>query len=251
MPKLTARTLRASAASVASSVSAAVDISPDTTLDLTAAVSAIAGTLTVTVETSRDNVTWTTLTPTTEEDVEDDLEDGPFAAFSAVSSQFRVFPDCQRYVRVRWVHSGGGTATFSVLGESVRVYARVSDMPDLGIRSPWLEGVSAKKQDRAIRKLTDITDSAVGMYNAVPLTTWGDDIRGGVCACSVVELFATVGSRPDEQDEKLVIDRCAAYDKWLALVAKGDRKPAGTIDATPSTDDGGEAYFVTDARRGW
>lgn len=244
MPKLTARTLVVAGVQNASGQGAAVDIGPDTTLDLLLTVTAIdAGqTLSVFVETGPDGTLWSEVIPKA-----DDGNAAKFAAVSAPGSQLVVFPECDRFVRVRWTLSGG-SATFGVTGNSVRVYAKPSDMHRLGLHESYLPRISSRKFDAAIREQTDITDSAVGMHYVVPLTTWGDDIRGGVVACAAASFLAIDGNRPG-QDE-LVAARCKEYDDWLDLVAQGKRKPAGAVDQTPTVDEGG-GYAVSDGRRGW
>lgn len=242
MPKLTDRTLRAEAAASASGQGSAVDIGVDTTLDLDLAVTAISGVLNVFVDTSRDGaIGWTEVVPRGE-------DEGPvrFAQVTAVGAQFLVFPDCERYVRVRWTLTG--TATFRLTGKSVRVYAKTTDVPGLAV------GCNCKKRsseriDRAIREQTDTTDSALGMQGPVPLETWGQDVRGGCATCAGVAIIIEDGMKLRQEDEHL-IEKCKAYDAWLDLVASGKRKPANAVDTTPTVEDGG-AYAVTDQKRGW
>lgn len=244
MPKLTARTLLVGGVQSASGQGSAVEIGPDTTLDLILTVTALTAgqTLSVFVETGPDGTLWTEVVPKT-----DDGNPAKFAVVSATGSQFVVFPECDRFVRVRWVLSGG-SATFGVSGSSVRVYAKPSDLHRIGLEPSYLPRVGSRKLDAAIREQTDITDSAVGMHYTVPLTTWGDDIRGGVVACAAASFLASEGIRAG-QDE-LVAARCKEYDDWLDLVAQGKRRPAGAVDLTPTVDESG-GYAVSDARRGW
>lgn len=254
MPKRTARSLAALEARTASGVGDAVEIGPDTTLDLVLAITAIFGTLTVTIETSRDLLNWSTLFAQTGDDT--DEQDGGFpAALAAVASTFRVFPSTKTYVRGRWVLTGiGASATFSVTGYSFRVYATPEDMPALGIRSAWLESLNARKIDAAIREKTDdVTDafaSAPGnpFGSQLPFAVWGDNIRGGVCACAAVALMGIEGTRPDAEDEKMLIDRCKRFDAWLALVAAGKRGGAELDDDGDEDDviEGGATVIVTD-----
>ncbi|NUP08448.1 MAG: hypothetical protein HOW73_20555 [Polyangiaceae bacterium] len=244
MPKLTARSLLASAEQTAGGTGAAVELHPDTTIDLRLDASAISGgTLAVIVETSADGTNgWAEVIPKG-----DDGNPAKFLSVTTPGSQLVVFPNCNKFVRVRWTLSGG-TATFSVLGDSVRVYAKANEWHMLGLHLAFMAKCSDRKFDAAIREKTDITDSAVGMQMPTPLDVWGWDIRGGVLACAAAALMSVDGRRQG-QDE-LVVARCAAYDEWLDKVAESKRKPAGAVDPTPEVDDGG-AYAVSDARRGW
>jgi len=247
MPTRTARTLASLEARVASGVGLSVNIAPDATLDLVLAVTAIVGTLTVTIETSPDELNWTTMSPALGDDA--DEQDGPFSPVATIGSVKRVYPDADTYVRASWAMSVGGSATFSVSGYSVRVYASPADMPELGIRSAWLSALNARKIDAALRaKTDDVTDafaSAPGSPYATPLAAWGDNIRAGVCACAAVDLMATEGTRPDAEDEKMLIDRCARFDAWLALVAAGKRGGAAfDVGAGGVLEAGGGATVI-------
>jgi len=249
MPKKTARSLVPLGAVVASGVGESVDIAPDATLDLELAVTAITGTLAVTIETSRDGLNWTPLAPVAGDDT--DETDADFPLVSAVGTTLRVFPDARRYVRARWTLSPGGSATFAVTGWSVRVYASPEDMPEFGIRAAWLESLNSRKIDAALRaKTDDVTDAFASGWPSmpVPLTEWGDNIRRGVAACAAVDLMATEGTRPDEDDDRMLIDRCAAFDAWLALVAAGKRGGASTETDEETAAGGATVILVHDCR---
>lgn len=243
MPLLTARTLLASAAQVASGSGAAIDLGSDTTIDLDLNISAISGTLTVEVQTSKVSTGgWQPVVMTTG----DDASPISFAAASSVGIHSVTFAGLSRYVRVVWTLTG--TATFGVTGNSVRVYAKPEDLFALGIHPKQVASLSTKRIDWAIREQTDRADSALGVQMAVPLTTWGSDIRGGVAACSACAVMAINGLRPGQDD--LIAKRCKMFDDWLDMVATGKRRPAGAVDLTPDVEDGG-AYMVTETKRGW
>lgn len=248
MAKRTPRSLVPLAARAAGGVGDAIEVAPDTTVDLILAITAIAGSLTVTIETSPDLLGWTTIGPDTGDDA--DEQDGAFLPATTAGSTIRVFPDAMRYVRARWTLTG--TATFGVSGHSVRVYASPADMPALGIRSAWLESINARKIDAAIRAKTDLTTDAFAsapgnpFAGMLPFTSWGDNIREGCCACAAVSLMATEGTRPDEEDEKMLIARCKAYDDWLALVAAGKRG-GGQLDEDGDGElEAGATVILTD-----
>lgn len=250
MPKRTPRSLAPLEARAASGVGDAVEVGPDTTLDLILAVTAISGALTVAVETSPDLLNWAPIAPQIGDDA--DEQDGPFPVASAATSTARVFPSAKRYVRARWTLSAGGSATFSVTGHSVRVYATPADMPVLGIRSPWLESINARKIDAALRAQTDLVTDAFASApgnpfgHLLPFVEWSDYIREGVCACAAVSLMATEGTRPDVEDEKMLIERCKKFDAWLALVAAGKRGHGELDEDEDGVIEGGATVILTD-----
>lgn len=242
MPLLTARTLLASAAQVADGTGAAIDLGVDTTLDLDLTVTAITGNLGVIVETSKSStVGWHVKTMLAGQSADPIA----FPAVSATGLTTVTFTDLERYVRVRWTLAG--TATFSVFGNSVRVYAKPTDIPSLGLTASQLSNISSRAKDLAIREVTDHSDSVFALQGEVPLATWGYKIRGGVSACAAMVVMTVEGKRPG-QDE-LIAKRCAAYDAWLDLVADNKRKIDGE-DGTPDVDEGG-SYGYCEERRGW
>lgn len=104
-----ATTLQASVTKTASFVSTGVDLGSAVQVRLTLGVTAASGTtpsMTVTVETSPDNSTWTSL--------------GSFSAATAVGSQAKVFSGCDRYVRANAAISGTTPSfTYSVSGTAL------------------------------------------------------------------------------------------------------------------------------------
>ena len=267
MAQETARVLRASAAAVAAvdAVGAAVDLGADTTVDVDMFVTAISvgATLDVVIETSRNAaIGWRTVEPKYwDESAAAELKrrftrvTATVADVASPAAQFIVFPGCDRYVRARWTLAGG-TATFEVSGRSVRVYAKPSEVPELiPIFVPGApEGgnvltVSDERIDRALRAMTDATDSALAMQGPTPLATWPSNIREGCANCAATFIIAEDKRKPRQKDERIK-QLCEAYDAWLEKVATGKRGLPGAVDPTPEVDDGG-AYAVSDAKRGW
>ena len=101
--------LQASATHTVTGNGTGVAVGDRGTLRLLLDVTAVSGTspsLTVTVETSYDNVTWRSL--------------GAFAAKTAVGTERKSFPGCDRYARVvRTISGTTPSFTSSVTGEAV------------------------------------------------------------------------------------------------------------------------------------
>lgn len=242
MPKSTARSLLASGAVSASGAGSAVDLGADTTVDVTLAVTAVSGTLDVFVETSLDGaLSWTEVQPRNDAQALTRL-----GSVTAPSAQLMVFPDCNRFVRVRWVLAG--TATFGVTANSIRVYAKTTDVPDIA-KACNCKPYSSERLDRAIRAITDKADSAFIQQGPIPLDTWNDYVRSGVGTCAAVDIIVKDDQKVRQKDEYL-FKQCADFDEWLDLVALGKRGLPSSTDPTPTVDEGG-AYAVTDEKRGW
>lgn len=240
MSLATAITLRTSAAASASGAGDAVDLSEARTVDLDLDVSAISGTLTVILQTATTAAgPWTEVDPARPTD--DEVFAPKFTAVTSISTQRRTFPDCKRFVRLSWTLSALGTATFAVTGESIVVYASPADLGRLGLRSAWMDATSSAALDALFRQATDEVDSAIAVYwlpelptaeltDRLPLTSWGDDIRGACCAIVAAAALVVHGVRTDDVDAGTVFDRAAAARAWLDHVAAGRRKPARMVE---------------------
>lgn len=104
-----AATVQASASQTVTFNSAGLELGDKGTVRLTLDVTAATGTsptLDVTMETSQDNATWTSL--------------GTFAQKTTTGSEFKIFSGCGRFVRAACT-IGGTTPdfTFSIAGEAV------------------------------------------------------------------------------------------------------------------------------------
>lgn len=236
MSLATAVTVRASAAAAASGTGDAVDLSEARTADLLLDVTAISGTLAVVVETApAETGPWVEVIP-----VDDAGSAAKFTATTSVSSQSVTFPDLKQWIRVRWTLSAAGTATFAVTGHSIVVYAGPAHLRKFGLRGEWVDGSSSEVLDAHFRQATDEIDSALAVYwlpelptaettGRLPLTEWGDDIRGHACALVAASALTTHGVQPDSNDDT-VFARADAARAWLDAVAEGRRKPARMVE---------------------
>lgn len=231
--------LRASAAAAASGTGTPVDLAEARSVDLLLDVTAVSGTLTVFIDTAPSETgPWTVVTPTVDGTTSD-----VFEAVTTTGSQVKTFPDLSRWLRVRWTLSGGGSATFSLTGESVVVYATPSDLSLLGLNTEWVSSSSSRAIDAAMRAKTDVIDSALFTYwlpdlpeaeltDRLPLVSWGYDIREACAALAAESLVVSHGHRPDSADDRVVYERASLVREWLDLVAAGRRRPARMVART-------------------
>jgi hypothetical protein len=231
-------TIRASAAAAASGVGDAVDLSEARSVDLLLNITAISGTLTVSVQSApTETGPWTAVSP-----VNEDGSPAVFVLASAIGSQRVTYADLQQWTRVSWTLSALGSATFSVTGRSIVVYAGPSDLRRFGLRGEWVDGTSSEVLDAHFRQATDEIDSALAVYwlpelptaeltGRLPLISWGDDIRGMCCALVAASALTTTGIRPDARSaDDTVFARADAARMWLDKVAEGRRKPARMVE---------------------
>lgn len=132
-------------------------------------------------------------------------------------------------------------------------YATRTDLYRLGLRSDALSGVATADQDAALEAASDVADSYLRSRYTLPLTGYGDDLKGAVCKLAAYELMRARGYAPGAgRDESLKDSRDEAVS-WLkdvsagrAHVSGGNTTPAPTRHARASSPN------VTSNRlRGW
>lgn len=236
-------TLHASGSETSNGASAAVDVSTlRTALRLQLDVTALSGTtptLTVSVETSPSGAgDWKTL--------------GAFAVVNESSARFEElsFGECERYVRASWV-LGGTTPdfTFAVGGNAHVLYVRPADLTRYAVQAQGLSGIAAGVLVDCCLRATDDAEAAFNGAYVMPITAWGEDVRGRVGDIAVYYAMKHRGLRPGSADDLLV----KAYDdaqRWLQRVSDGKISPPSILDSTPSVFDAG-AYSESEPKRGW
>lgn len=246
MSASTAITLLASSARTTTGSGAAVDLEENRTAILYLDVTAFSGSgaLTCTIKTSPTGTgLWTTVSPS-------DGAGGStvFTAAAAVGLQKVTFPDCEQFVRIDWSITGGATVTFSVTGSSYLRFCLVSDLLTMGVRQEALSDVSATVLDKHVGRATDEIVSAFQAQEYLgPFTGWGEDVRGTCATLAGYYALLARGFRPADAADPIV-QAVADARAWLDQVAKGQRKPFGVVDSTPTEDEGGP-YIACDTPR--
>ncbi len=184
----------------------------------------------------------------------DDWESlGTFAGINNASVNFfeeLVFGTCERYVRLRW-EIGGTTPsfTFSVAGLAHVLYVEPSDLRSTAIQSQALEGVDAAVILECCLRATGDGETAFNSSYVMPITEWGDDIRGNLADMAVYYAMKHRGFRPGGSDELIVKGHTDARS-WLRSIANGKTSPISIKDSTADVYDAG-AYVTSATKRGW
>ena len=237
--------LHASSAEAADGNGAPVDITAlRKVLKLQLSVTEVSGTtetLKVYVQTS----------PTNDDDDWKDI--GSFVGLNESSTVFfeeQIFGECERYVRVRWEISGTAPSyTFSVSGLAHVLYVRPRDLSETAIQKNALEDVDPRVILACCLRATGDAESAFNSSYVMPITAWGDDVRGNLADIAVFYAMKHRGFRPGSTDE-LIVDANRDAKSWLMKIANGKLSPIGIADSTPAVFDAG-AYVESDAKRGW
>jgi carbon monoxide dehydrogenase subunit G len=240
MPTTTSIAPLESAAQVASGVGSVVDLGAHTTAELVLDVSAISGTLTVSVESARSETAsaW--------------IVAGDFGATTATKVELKTFAGLSQYARVRWTLTG--SATFSVLGESVLVYCTPADMKRViqsrGLVKDQNVSFTDADLDGFAQDAGDEAEGSLGAMFTLPLSAWGRDVRRKVAELAVFYAMEARGFNPEDPGGALYVKMYDSVQKWLGLVRDQKIELQHCVDATPEIEDGG-AYVVTSPSRGW
>lgn len=139
------------------------------------------------------------------------------------------------------------------------IYATTTDLQRIGLLGAALANVDVNAQTEALQYASAIADSYLQSHFVLPLTQWGYDLVGNVCAIAAWTLLAVRGYSPQSQGDQNIRQRYEDALKWLDEVSKGIQSPINIIDSStaPNPGDGstvarldGFAIVSTDVR-GW
>ncbi len=129
-------------------------------------------------------------------------------------------------------------------------YATPAELDQLALPPDVARDVTDADKTAALEAASRLADSYLAAAGyAVPLTSWGDDLKGVVCAIAAFDLAVSVGLAPEGgETSNLYLKRRDAL-RWLERLARGEVRPVG-VDPAPDAG-AGEAFVVTDPKRGW
>ena len=134
-------------------------------------------------------------------------------------------------------------------------YATRDDLVTLGLPADWLSAASEAQQDKALVRAGSVADGYLASRFTLPITVWGDDLRGCVVDLAVYYLASSViGYNPaSSSSDASIKDRFDAAMLWLKDISSGKAVPAGVTDSSAPPDPaGGSTFYVSsDPLRGW
>jgi phage gp36-like protein len=114
-----------------------------------------------------------------------------------------------------------------------------------------LDPLTTDERARYLAAASDWADTLIQNHHALPLVSWGDDLRQAVCARAVWTIMSgRVGFNPEQGADLAIRKNYEDAVDFLKLVAVGDVELANVVDSTPPENDGG-AFVYSDAPRGW
>jgi phage gp36-like protein len=241
MPNPLAIELHASGAVTATGVGTAVDLTDRSLVQLTINVTAITGTatptITLTIEHSIAQNEWVLL--------------GAVEAITVASTKTVTLTAAYRYVRARWTISGTTpSVTFAINGTAHQLYCEPSDITRFGIPKPAVAQVSVEAlADKCLSASEEAAGYLASAY-AMPMVSWGTDLRRHVACMATYDLMRFIGYDPDSGKDNLIrIGRDDAI-AWLNRIAAGKLRPPLMIDSEPDVLEP-EVWVASGTSRGW
>lgn len=134
-------------------------------------------------------------------------------------------------------------------------YASTDDLEDFGLPGDWITAVPEEAQLRAIARASALADGYLSARYTLPLTSWGEDLRGAVVDIATYYLCTSnVGYNPAQSStDQSIAERYSAATMWLRDVGSGKANPSGVVDSTAVTDPATSDVLTvaSDAPRGW
>jgi len=241
--------LHASAEETASGTGTAIDLqSDDVTLRRAARldlnISAITGTLGLSLQTSRDGLSWL------------NASDGSYAAVGA--SELWV-GECMRYLRVSWTLGVGQSATFELTGEVRQTFCTLVQLVAIGAAEDILLSVTDGERLRHIESASSYARGYLAKVGQTPILGVGSDVAAAVAKIAVEECVTSdAGIHPTEGVTELLVAAADRARQWLRDVAAGkavaDVTYSDPADVVPDPNEGtsgGSGVVYGDAVRGW
>lgn len=154
-------------------------------------------------------------------------------------------------VRVRWEFGTNVTSiTFAVDGFAHVVYIDPAHITKYAVPEHSIAEISASARAEACIAVTGEAEGYIAGAYELPLVSWDDEaLRMHVSRIAAALLFSQRGCEPQGADASVFLERERAIE-WLNRVANGRLKPAGIVDTTPETFEGGSVVLSAPSR-GW
>jgi len=130
-------------------------------------------------------------------------------------------------------------------------YATATDLARFGAPAASLAAFDGTAQTAALVAASAVADGFLAKRFALPLSTWGDDLRKHVSWIAAYDLLSARGFREDALGADTLEARHDKAMAWLRGIAAGSVEPQGITDASPTTRETAGVVVVSRTRRGW
>ncbi len=187
---------------------------------------------------------------------------GSFTAVAVVGKSSKTFADLDQFVRENRTIGGtaGPTFTYSDTGFAHTLYASPSDLTKTAIAAAALTNVPADTIAECCLRSSADFETAANSSHTLPLTGWGEDVRGHCASRAVFYALSARGRKPSGNMDE-AIDQLGGFalrtpgaksaaEMFFQAIAKGVLKPLGVVDQTPDDFEGG-GFVVSGEARNW
>lgn len=121
----------------------------------------------------------------------------------------------------------------------------------MGIATTALASISSGTRDQARTAASDLALSYVRKRYALPLVSWGDDLRRAVAHIASYDLLCSRGFNPTAGADDSIKARYDAALAWLRDVSKGLAELVDVVDSTPALDEQGPLVSTSTGGNLW
>lgn len=107
---------------------------------------------------------------------------------------------------------------------------------DLDVPQGTLDDASDEDVTRAITRASREADSYLQGVFDLPLTSWGEDLRGHVASMATWFVMKKIGFNPEDEDAQTIRQAYKDATDWLRDVRAGKALPINVRDSAPSED---------------
>ena len=163
---------------------------------------------------------------------------GTFEAVEEKGVRHLTVAGCCRYMRVRWLITGGDDLTVEIVAQAHVVYADIRAMGLYGMPPHAFKDVSDDAKATFLIGASDEADAYLEAGACLPLTAWGEGLTKHVARLAVADLVMHRGIQVDGTDEAFQLQRENAIDFFKAM-RDGKIKAPRILDQTPETEETG------------
>lgn len=118
-------------------------------------------------------------------------------------------------------------------------YVTSSDFLNQSLPAEAFTTLPAGTIDKALQWASAYANSKLQKRYALPLVSWGDDLRAAVCDLASLRLLRFRGFKPGSGANVAITDASKEAKDWLQEVADGLAELDSCVDSTPLVDEAG------------
>lgn len=131
------------------------------------------------------------------------------------------------------------------------VYATQADLESHGVGGSAFAELPSNVIEDALSSASATADEYLAQRFALPIVSWGTQLRAAVASIAAHQLFGVRGYNPSLGPDEVVRQRFKDAMDWLRDVREGSAAGVGIVDSSPSDTETRHVIVVSRPRRGW